>query len=417
VHEEEHIYLQPAPWYTYVTVQDGASTVLGASGTFSRLDFLKFRDGDDLPNWREIIAEGGDATTSFDAARLEVGNLSNGAVSLYWPIGGCLNQTIKERTFGGIGMQSPFFTDPVVAGVSLAAAQSIATKRFVKEVKSLITPFQGGVFLGELRQTLHMILHPAQALRRGIFGYFEKLKKISPRQTSKQLRRALGGTYLEAVFGWQPLMADIGDGFEALRRYSERRPFEIVKVTAKGRSEGQGSSLSSLYGHHYTGIEVRYRDYVSYSSWMKGGVLTKSDASGSGVRDLVGLNLREFVPTAWEVLPWSFFIDYFTNIGTVIDAWSSCNGKLAWVCSNSKTIKGRKILGISRVTDNSHCYTPAVIVIESQPKCGWRKVSVSRRRATNSWVPDFQFDLGLSGRQLLNTFFLAVQGGVRRPFF
>lgn len=43
----------------------------------------------------------------------------------------------------------------------------------------------------------------------------------------------------------------------------------------------------------------------------------------------MGLTIQEFVPTVWELIPYSFVVDYFTNIGDVVNYAYSAN--LNWV--------------------------------------------------------------------------------------
>jgi hypothetical protein len=46
----------------------------------------------------------------------------------------------------------------------------------------------------------------------------------------------------------------------------------------------------------------------------------------------LGLSWSNLLPTVWELIPYSFLVDYFTNVGSVIDGISTGVVSLAWGC-------------------------------------------------------------------------------------
>ena len=68
------------------------------------------------------------------------------------------------------------------------------------------------------------------------------------------------------------------------------------------------------------------RAFVKYT----GMVNCKTYGSPVDALEPFGFTIDSWAPTAWELLPWSFLIDYFTNIGDVISAGTVSRSSLAW---------------------------------------------------------------------------------------
>jgi hypothetical protein len=100
---------------------------------------------------------------------------------------------------------------------------------------------------------------------------------------------------------------------------------------------------------------------------------------------LFGFDLQSFLPTVWELVPYSFLIDYFSNISDVVLGWSHLFTKLAW---SNRTVR-QWIEVTSRSYDHpgwqgyapySATYVPATFV--------GTKTSVSRRAYSGTFVPE-----------------------------
>jgi len=63
-----------------------------------------------------------------------------------------------------------------------------------------------------------------------------------------------------------------------------------------------------------------------------------ADASNSppGFPEQLGLSWSNVLPTAWELIPFSFLVDYFTNVGAVIEGVGTGTVGLAWGCKTQK---------------------------------------------------------------------------------
>jgi hypothetical protein len=206
---------------------------------------------------------------------------------------------------------------------------------YLKHVRSVQVAFSAPTFLGELAETIHMIRHPAQGLRNLLDDYVGAVKRRKRARPNKW-KKDLSSMWLEYSFGWVPLLHDIKDAAEAYHRATEKVR-EQVPVTAYGIHETRqdnwcyaGPALS-LSGHAacpplYYVAEAKNKAVVRFRGMVKRQV----DATPWGNKELFGFTPSEFLPTAWELLPWSFLVDYFSNIGDIVTASVADRSSVAW---------------------------------------------------------------------------------------
>ncbi len=66
-------------------------------------------------------------------------------------------------------------------------------------------------------------------------------------------------------------------------------------------------------------------------------------------RQNFGLTLDEFIPTVWELIPYSFLVDYVTNIGAIIDGYSLNKSGLKWLAIGEERVATTKVSGEIRI--------------------------------------------------------------------
>jgi hypothetical protein len=289
--------------------------------------------------------------------------------------------------------------------------------KFISEARQAYTALQGGVVLGEIGETLRMIRHPAKAFRTGIDSYFADLKRHR-KMWKNGKNKFLADTWLEYSFGWTPLLNDIRAASQALERI-RNRSFEHQVVRATGTSQLQGSS-----GYKSKGIEGGHTimgPFLEYSEAIvvyRGAVKVPIGSRATMTRQNLGFTLDDFVPTVWELIPYSFLVDYFTNVGDLLSAWSAWNIDFAW--KNRTTILRRvheeSMNTIVNLNYNSAWYD--ITQVNLAPSISRTETrSVARSRHTGPLLPTFRFEIpGMTSLKWLNLAALASSRSSLTPF-
>lgn len=293
-------------------------------------------------NWRYLVSQGSNATTPLTATDKHLADLVGNA---NWDFYIDNDPYWGRRVRSWSGHTFHLFSSTCTASASSSLADNIAREKFYANYRKNQTLFQGGVFLGELRETLHLIRHPAQALRKSISDYYQNVKKRSKNvRRGQSVANVLSNTWLEYVYGVRPLIADINDGLSFLNHASNRVLQDRVILEGKGedRATSTGTLSYSVWGNAVV-LNARYVDTHVVTVKYKGSILCAAGSARPTRTELLGFKWEEFVPTVWELIPYSFLVDYFSNIGEVLSAYSYGLIHLGFGVRTERHIKIRQI--------------------------------------------------------------------------
>lgn len=237
-----------------------------------------------------------------------------------------------------------------------ASLEDKALAKVLEKVRSTRSNQNGLVILGEARETLKMLRHPASALTAETTKYFRRLKnektrlhKVALAKRRDAWSRVITGTYLEYVFGVVPLISDIKDIARTLQRFVDDGP-KRTRVKATARLET--SSLVATPKH-----TVMASGLFMYSSFTTINVTEAStqyivglelqerldESSLSRLLRLSGITLENFIPALYEIAPWSFLIDYFSNLGEVIASGTTDTSEVKWFVKTNRQRSSRLV--------------------------------------------------------------------------
>lgn len=286
------------------------------------------KTGNYLPKWRQIIKSGGNATTTFSATIDELQADSCEMVCTFsWRSNPAYGR-LYARRYRCSEATDYFALNPIVhfsilTGDFFAKARDRAIKSLYSEVWKAHHQLQGGVVLGELGKTARQLAGTASGLRKGVLNYLGKAVGIRRGKGSKESKRkAISNTYLEATYGWQPLIMDCKD----LAKTIGRLCYESDRVRFRGYGQNAGQAANSVVGYAFSHLLYNTNTVdtaevqVIYRGFIRGPKYEAGSPPAERIVSMSGFDLRSFVPTVWELIPYSFLVDYFTNIGDVLQA-------------------------------------------------------------------------------------------------
>lgn len=405
------------------------------------------RTGANMPKYKLQIRNGESAVNSLTASKYErrIGNVKRLSMFI---------RSQHANNFGQIVELSdsfPFFNsfyltnypNPNGSSAGMPEANNRASAAIFKAIRAEMYQISGPTFLGELRQSLQMIRRPAAALQKGLGAYMLKveknlksIKKLPPSTRSVRdkfgnwqpigkiksqeidVKKMLADTWLEYSFGWSPLLKDIKAGAEALARFGT--DIRRSRVSAIGVHENVILEISDKTGASSAGFTTRYsvRDIQLNRVTYKVGLSASMNVpSGTPDRliELCGFSLQNVVPTVWELLPWSFLVDYFINVNAVLEAYTTDTAAVKWASKTSLTGVVRTVTGRVDVRDSQADFG-SYFVASGDSDAGMFVLDVtSLTRTSGLTYPTLTFKLPDTPRQVGNMAALLVsQGRIRR---
>lgn len=361
--------------------------------------------GTTMPGWRRRIRQHYSAVTNLDATKTEIMDAPGKAQVI---------QIVKSTGLVGTyaaaaGAPAGGNVSSVPIGViSTEKATNMAAGEFYKNVRNKMSTFKGSVFAAEFREAKSMMIDRSRRIISSIDPYQRQLKRRWYGKGSKRSRlKLLSDSWLELQFGWLPLISDIEDAHKAL---NNPRP-QYAHVVGSGSdfiivSRGQVSSGSGIIVHRGSQTESTECEVKYY-----GQVRAYANPAGGGPMQDFGLHAREFLPTAWEVLPWSFAVDYFTNVGDIVNAIAYAGSNVQWagkVTTCSREVKREThMYGVADTATLMYVTTLSLPFISRV-----KSSSVARRNEFSVPIPSLLWGIP-SRKQFLNLAALAVSRRLR----
>lgn len=297
--------------------------------------------GQKVEGWKNKVQQGESAGSPYSCDSVKVSKRKDFDVTLLYHFGAEPFGN-RQLTFSGNGTYDGSIVNHLAPYSSEVGDEAL--KKIIKKIQSKRQELNGLAFVGELREAIHGLRHPYLSMREQTLSHLGKLNKRKlavdkmPKLKRKEAwRKIVADTWLETVFGMLPLVHDVKDIATALARFQFEEPL-VTRLQSKAVAfQDEASVVPGGYGDFfysfYTGRVRQTRSVATYSV----GIDFKHGANASADRllETLGFSLENFVPGLYEVAPWSWLIDYFSNLGDMIQAGTFSHSGIRWI---SKTI-------------------------------------------------------------------------------
>lgn len=194
-------------------------------------------------------------------------------------------------------------------------------------------------------------------------GYKQHIKKVRVKQ-EQEIARA----WLQLGYGWLPLISDAKGAAETLAKSDNR--FFIGKATHTAKRVFYEEKLQPLTGG-WVGSNVQLNQTsvnISYTVFYKQAIDILASAKELGLINPATI--------AWELMPWSFVIDWFIPIGDWVSSLDATAGlKFATGCVSTKTI-------IENTAIRSGSYRTTTSLTQSYSSGTYKKITFKRSPLT-----------------------------------
>lgn len=219
------------------------------------------------------------------------------------------NPVIQYSTNGGATWNSaqlsaiagrPSFTAPS------AASQDILKTRVLGGVlgKYRQHDFSAAVFLGELPETVRMVVEPSiavlKAYRQTRRGQFRQAKRTLTKMAGPfRIDRTASSAWLSLRYGWLPLISDVHSAADAYQTLTSDKKPKVIRVRSKAKIPSTWTwtniTPTKIQSELSLAIVLKTTVYPSYAE---------------------SLGFTNPALLAWELLPGSFILDWVYDVGS-----------------------------------------------------------------------------------------------------
>lgn len=223
------------------------------------------------------------------------------------------------------------------------------------------------LFLFEFKDFPHMLKHAGEFLSAGV-------------KASNYLATITSDAVLAWNFGWKPLISDLttlvslGHLIDArLRqlRAMERRK-KVRRFLGRGKSSYPGADVyigvGASNGNYHTRIDEEYEVWFVSKPYLYDPHPGRAPDLWEQCSQILGLEVS--YSTMWNMIPWSWLIDYFWNIGTFLEAH---RGNVRWAMGKTFVMyheTRKRVMDIQDLSarNPSYTYTGGIVKVESKKR-------------------------------------------------
>ncbi len=332
-------------YYGVFTQSPSGSTKTNAPTT---VKWTNTKTGTSVRGWKRLIKKGGNASSAYTFVQRRREYSPTFASIGIRKTSPPLEVGYYATTLSGdVGLTTAIISGPTPTASQ--TADNIAIHKLYAKLRKGYSPNNIAEDIGEIRKTISGILSPAKAIRDLTVGAMRKNIGLLSRYDRRGVIKDLASTHLEWQFGIKPLVQSVTSVYKefGLKGIELVREFDVkhFKATGKYRDPGTVEYLDGLVGvGHVKLSRSRIRTTVSEVRYVGAYQLSVSDTH---YRNL-GITPDNFLPTLYNCLPWSWAIDYVTNVSDFVNNISCPNLRYIYFdrCEYASVVDRQQICGM-----------------------------------------------------------------------
>lgn len=274
----------------------------------------------------------------------------------------CINGNTGLTYYVPQNVEFQFLGQPLLSSGEILSAQAKLARKVKGHSFNLAVNAAQGRQLGDMVvSNLGKLGRSILALKRGDFATAARQLGARPR-TSKLKANDISGRWLELQYGWLPALSDTYEAAKAYEVITSKPRTSTVRAGISAQVNWEGHLAGSFATARRT---CKYR--ISYIYEMTEQLTTART-----------LGLTDPLSVAWEVIPYSFVVDWFIPIGTYLEALNvvpfltgRCMTTKSWVWDGEAAVNRAPLPGtfggqycISAVSDGPDICRSVVVVRE-----------------------------------------------------
>lgn len=182
------------------------------------------------------------------------------------------------------------------------------------QARSLVAEptFAGATFVAELSDAVQLFRSPLRAMKDLLHDIKTDQRKAARKYRGLPLASFISKHWLWYRYGIMPIVYDMRDASEALTTLEGWGP---PRITVRGKSKDQGTASEIEHGTNVTAWSVEREVETSAEYSVRTGIIYEYSGENT-----FGVSLADVPNALWELVPFSFVVDWFGNVNNYIAA-------------------------------------------------------------------------------------------------